>query len=130
MSLLGTICMKFQTCFLGKVKNKSKCCLLNYLSSRQNVKIRDLCLTQVISKGKGIGLNLNLYHSLGKFSRRQINDIVLLLPRKQGLIVHAKICFLGKNQNKNISICCLLIFFCSSISVVSCCRVLIVVSSL
>ena len=51
---------------------------------------------------------LNLYHSLGIFSRRQIDDIFLIFPRKQDLTFHAncllrrqfawnvKSCFLGK----------------------------------
>ena len=50
----------------------------------------------------------NLYHSLGIFSRRQIDDIFLIFPRKQDLTFHAncllrrqfacnvKSCFLGK----------------------------------
>ena len=32
---------------------------------------------------------LNLYHSLGIFSRRQIDDIFLIFSRKQDLTVHA-----------------------------------------
>ena len=32
---------------------------------------------------------LNLYHSVGKFSRRQIDDIFLIFPRKHGLSFHA-----------------------------------------
>ena len=51
---------------------------------------------------------LNLYHSLGIFSRRQTDDIFLIFPRKQDLTFHAncllrrqfawnvKSCFLGK----------------------------------
>ena len=31
----------------------------------------------------------NLYHSLGIFSRRQIDDIFLIFPRKQNLTFHA-----------------------------------------
>ena len=61
---------------------------------------------------------LKHFHSLGKFSRRQIN-IFLIFPRKQDLTFHAKCphwrqfawniksCFLGKNK-KNISKCHLL----------------------
>ena len=61
----------------------------------------------------------NLYHSLGIFSRRQIDDIFLIFARKQDLTFHAncllrrqfacnvKSCFLGKNK-KNISKCRLL----------------------
>ena len=56
---------------------------------------------------------------MGKFSRRQIDDIFLIFPRKQALIFHAncllrrqfacniKAYFLGKIR-KNISKCCLL----------------------
>ena len=32
---------------------------------------------------------LNLYHSLGKFSRQQIDDIFLIFPRKYTLTFHA-----------------------------------------
>ena len=51
---------------------------------------------------------LTFTHSLGIFSRRQIDDIFLIFPRKQGLTIHAnclprtqfawnvKSCFLGK----------------------------------
>ena len=78
---------------------------------------------------------LNLYHFLGKFSRPQIDDIILIFPRKQGFDISCKlspmktICmkcqnlFSGKNKI-NISICCLLkivlnlvIFFLLSASV-------------
>ena len=54
---------------------------------------------------------INLYHSLGIFSRRQIDDIFLIFPRKQDLTFHAKtinmkfqILFSGKNK-KIISKC-------------------------
>ena len=61
----------------------------------------------------------NLYHSLGEFSRWQINDIFLIFPRKQDLtfltnclqwrhfVGNVKTCFQGKNK-KNLSICRLL----------------------
>ena len=38
---------------------------------------------------------VNLYHSLGIFSRRQIDDIFLIFPRKQDLTFHAN-CLLGR----------------------------------
>ena len=34
-------------------------------------------------------LSFNLYHSLGIFSRRQIDDIFLIFPRKQDMTFHA-----------------------------------------
>ena len=34
-------------------------------------------------------ISFNLYHSLGIFSRRQIDDIFLIFPRKQDLTFHA-----------------------------------------
>ena len=63
----------------------------------------------------------NLYHSLGIFSRRQIDDIFLIFPRKQDLTFHAnclleticmkcQILFSRKNK-KNISKCRLLKIF-------------------
>ena len=64
---------------------------------------------------------INLYHSLGKLSRWQINDIFLIFSRKQDLTFHAncllrrqnawsvKSCFLGKVR-ENISKCHLLKF--------------------
>ena len=39
--------------------------------------------------------SINLYHSLGIFSRRQIDDIFLIFPRKQDLTFHAN-CFLRR----------------------------------
>ena len=59
---------------------------------------------------------INLYHSLGIFSRRQIDDTFLIFPKKEDLTFHANletICmqchiqFSGKNK-KNISKCRLL----------------------
>ena len=35
------------------------------------------------------GTFINLYHSLGIFSRRQTDDIFLIFPRKQDLTFHA-----------------------------------------
>ena len=52
----------------------------------------------------------NLYHSLGIFSRRQIDDIFLIFPSKQDLTFHAN-CLLKCQilfSGKNISKCCLL----------------------
>ena len=63
---------------------------------------------------------LNLYRSVGKFSRRQTDDIFLTFPRKQALTFHAnpkeRICmkchrFSGKNT-KNVK--CRLHFFSQS----------------
>ena len=34
-------------------------------------------------------MTINLYHSLGIFSRRQIDDIFLIFPRKQDLTFYA-----------------------------------------
>ena len=36
-----------------------------------------------------ITIGINLYHSLGIFSRRQIDDIFLIFPRKQDTTFHA-----------------------------------------
>ena len=56
---------------------------------------------------------INLYYSLGKFSRWQI-DILLFFPRKQDLTVHAnclhwnvKFCFLGKISETFQNVCML-----------------------
>ena len=45
---------------------------------------------------------INLYHSLGIFSRRQIDDIFLIFPRKQDLTFHAncEIVSLGDNLHE------------------------------
>ena len=34
-------------------------------------------------------VDLNAYHAMDKFSRRQIDDIFLIFPRKQALTFHA-----------------------------------------
>ena len=52
-----------------------------FLPNRQRVTIKVLYLPQVISKVKAFGC-LNLNHSQGKFSRRQIDDIFLIYPRQ------------------------------------------------
>ena len=64
-------CLKCQNLFSLKNKKKliSKCSLLNVLPCRQRGTISVLYLTQVTSKGKGMGF-LNLYHFHGKFSKR------------------------------------------------------------
>ena len=51
-----------------------------------------------------------IYHSLGKFSRRQIHGIFLIFPRKQDLTFYANCLqnLSGKNK-KTISVCRLLI---------------------
>ena len=41
------------------------------------------------SKKQDLMKCINLYHSLGIFSRRQIDDIFLIFPRKQDLTFHA-----------------------------------------
>ena len=58
-----------------------------------------------------LGILLNLYNSLGKFSRLHIDDIFLIFPRKQAMTFHAnclpwrqfawnvKTCFLDKIKN-------------------------------
>ena len=65
----------------------------------------------------------NLYHSLGIFTRRQIDDIFLIFPRKQDLTFHAnclpqeticgrqfawnvKSCFLGKIRKMFQNVVC------------------------
>ena len=63
--------------------------------------------------------SINLYHSPGIISKRRIDDIFLIFPRKQDITFHANCllrrqfawnvisCFLGKNK-KNVSKCHLL----------------------
>ena len=46
----------------------------------------------------------NLYHSLGIFSRRQIDDIFLIFPRKQDLTFHAN-CLLRRKFAWNVISC-------------------------
>ena len=46
----------------------------------------------------------NLYHSLGIFSRRQIDDIFLIFPRKQDLTFHAN-CLLRRQFAWNVLSC-------------------------
>ena len=60
-------------------------------------------------------MKFNLDHSLGQFSRQQIDDIFLIFPRKQDLTFYANclqwrqfawnvyFCFLHKKKKKNIS---------------------------
>ena len=47
---------------------------------------------------------INLYHSLGIFSRRQIDDIFLIFPRKQDLTFHAN-CLLRRQFAWNVISC-------------------------
>ena len=56
--------------------------------------------------GKGIVplAYINLYHSLGIFSRRQIDDIFLIFPRKQDLTFHAN-CLLRRQFAWNVISC-------------------------
>ena len=52
----------------------------------------------------------NPYHSQGKFSRRQIDDIFLVLPRQfmqNAFIGDSQFLISGKNK-KYISLCCIL----------------------
>ena len=46
----------------------------------------------------------NLYHSLGIFSRRQIDDILLIFPRKQDLTFHPN-CLLRRPFAWNVKSC-------------------------
>ena len=48
----------------------------------------------------------NLYHSLGIFSRRHIDDIFLIFPRKQDLTFHAN-CLLRRQFAWNVKSCSL-----------------------
>ena len=74
----------------------------------------------------------NLYHTLGKFSRRQFNTLLTLI-RKQVLTLHAfcllsmkcQSLFSGKSM-KNISICYLLKFLPSMLSVNTIMRILFI----
>ena len=34
-------------------------------------------------------MTINIYHAIGKFSRRQTDEIFLIFPRKQDLTLHA-----------------------------------------
>ena len=47
---------------------------------------------------------INLYHSLGIFSRRQIDDIFLIFPRKQDMTFHAN-CLLRRQFAWNVISC-------------------------
>ena len=47
---------------------------------------------------------INLCHSLGIFSRRQIDDIFLIFPRKQDLTFHAN-CLLRRQYAWNVKSC-------------------------
>ena len=47
----------------------------------------------------------NLYHSLGIFSRRQIDDIFLIFPRKQDLTLHANCLLLRRQLAWNVKSC-------------------------
>ena len=58
------------------------------------------CLSWWIIKG----FWFNLYHSLGIFSRRQIDDIFLIFPRKQDLTFHAN-CLLRRQFAWNVISC-------------------------
>ena len=70
-----------------------------------------------------VSIHFDLYHPLGQFSRRRIDDVFLIFPRKQDVTLHAnclqrrqltcnvKSCFLGKIRKKNISKCGQLKFF-------------------
>ena len=48
--------------------------------------------------------HLNLYHSLGVFSRWQIDDIFLIFPRKQDMTFHAN-CLLRRQVAWNVISC-------------------------
>ena len=54
------------------------------------------------------GVHMNLYHSLGQFSKRQTDYIVLIFPGKEGFDISCKNLFSGKKNKKNIWICRLL----------------------
>ena len=92
--------------FPGKIrKNISKCHLLKFLPTV----LSNLDISPIRS--------FNLYHSLGWFSRWQIDEIFLFFPRKQDLTFYAnclhwrqfacnvKSCFLGKIKIFQIVIC-------------------------
>ena len=56
-------------------------CDIKYVDYGGYSRISSQCLKQIRS--------VNLYHSLGIFSRRQIDDIFLIFPRKQDITFHA-----------------------------------------
>ena len=70
--------MKCRSLFSGKKKKKRK--------------LSPIChheVTQRVVRVYMLSCTINLYHSLGIFSRRQNDVIVLIFPRKQDLTFHA-----------------------------------------
>ena len=67
--------------------------LLDLNNSSQKIGFSSPCETYQQLYGHWIGaVSVNLYHSIGLYGRRQIDDSCLILSQKQDLIFHAKIC--------------------------------------
>ena len=62
-----------------------------------------MCLCQ-LSPSFAVHSSFNLYHSLGIFSRWQIDDIFLIFPSKQDLTFHAN-CLLRRQFTWNVKSC-------------------------
>ena len=88
-------------CWKGNPKSQKLSPLWNMAGNPGNVSrhLKDHAITYIHIYG------INLYHSLGIFSRRRIDDIFRNFPRKHDMTFHANC--LGKNK-KNISKCRLL----------------------
>ena len=85
--------MKCQSLFSGKIRKiLSVCCLLNlpreWLRLKVIIYVNNLKMLFIIIYFKKM---INLYHSLGIFSRRQIDDIFLIFPQKTGFDITCKL---------------------------------------